>query len=222
MFEFTKKEVQKDGQWIFTDKIFVMEKYLDSRSIRTAKYVNEELPPHYLYSETNRPYKAFKVAQEQVYMDVRDSRWTVRYGDKYWIDLEKIYSGRPCGDYWEEDDQSDLGSWRAPNAAEISLMIHYLRINDKDGKANDSTTPPLFFKEKDPYPFTCTSWNFAGQLWGRMVAVKSDDPRKLWMSDPYRVTDTGAASNFNFGQGTKALSDRKISLRCVKDIEPPL
>ena len=222
MFEFTKKEVQKDGKWIFTDKIFVMEKYLDSRSIRTAKYVNEELPPHYLYSETNRPYKAFKVAQEQVYMDVRDSRWTVRYGDKYWIDLEKIYSGRPCGDYWEEDDQSDLGSWRAPNAAEISLMIHYLRINDKDGKANDSTTPPLFFKEKDPYPFTCTSWNFAGQLWGRMVAVKSDDPRKLWMSDPYRVTDTGAASNFNFGQGTKALSDRKISLRCVKDIEPPL
>ena len=222
MFDFTKKEVQKDGKWIFTDKIFVMEKYLDSRSIRTAKYVNEELPPHYLYSETDRPYKAFQVAQNEVYMNIKDPRWTVKYGDAVYVDLERIYSGRPCGEYWEEDDQSDLGSWRAPNAAEISLMVHYLRINDPEGKANDSTKPALFFSERDPFPFTCTSWNFAGRLWGRMVAIKSDDPRKLWMSDPYKVSSSGAASNFTFGEGTKALYYNTVPLRCVKDVEPPL
>ena len=33
-----------------------------------------------------------------------------------------------------------------------------------------------------------------------MVAIKSDDPRKLWMSDPYKVTATEAKSNFTFGQ----------------------
>jgi hypothetical protein len=222
MFEFTKKEVQKDGKWIFTDKIFVMEKYLDSRSVRTAKYVNEELPPHYLFSETNRPYKAFQVAQDQVYMKIQDPRWTVRYGDALYVDLERIYSGRPCGDYTEEDDQSDLGSWRAPNAAEISLMIHYLRVNDKDGKPNESTNPPLFFKERNPYQFTTTSWNFASNLWARLVAIKQDDPRKLWMSDPYYVTETSATSNFGYGVGTKALYTNTVPLRCVKDVEPPL
>ena len=222
MFEFTKKEVKKGNSWIFTDKIFIMEKYLDSRSIRTAKYVNEELPPHYLFSETNRPYKAFQVAQDEVYMNIKDPRWTVKYGDAVFIDLETIYTKRPCAEYSEEDDESDLGSWRAPNAAEISLMIHYLRVNDTNGTAKESTTPALFFKETNPYPFTCTSWNFAGQLWARMVAVKAESPRKLWMSDPYYVTATSASSNFTFGKGTEALYTNTVPLRCVKDVEPPI
>ena len=28
------------------------------------------------------------------------------------------------------------------------MMIHYLRVEDVNGKANDSTVPPLFFNEK--------------------------------------------------------------------------
>lgn len=47
------------------------------------------------------------------------------------------------------------------------MMIHYLRVEDVNGKANDSTVPPLFFNERNPYPFTVTSWNFVGQLWAR-------------------------------------------------------
>ena len=55
-----------------------------------------------------------------------------------------------------------------------------------------------------------------------MVAIKSDDPRKLWMSDPYKVTATEAKSNFTFGQANKALYPNTVPLRCVKDIEPPV
>ena len=225
MFEFRYRETTKNGKKVYTDKMFVMEKYLDSRSVRTAKYENEELPPHYLFSEINRPYKAFKVADDEVYMDF--GTWKKQFGSSWYIDLEDIYLGRPCGDYWEETDPDDpsihpdKGSWRAPNAAEISLMIHQLRITNDEGKASDKD-PYLFFKETSPFPFSCTSWNFAGKLWVRMVAIKSDDPRKLWMSDPYKATATEAKSNFTFGQANKALYPNTVPLRCVKDIEPPV
>lgn len=225
MFEFKYRQITRNGKKVYTDKIFVMEKYMDSRSVRTAKYENEELPPHYLFSETNRPYKAFKVAEDEVYMDF--GTWKKRFGNSSYIDLEDIYLGRPCGDYWEETDPDDpnvhpdKGSWRAPNAAEISLMVHQLRISNDEGKAVDKD-PYFFFKETSPFPFSCTSWNFAGNLWVRLVAVKSDDPRKLWMSDPYKVTASSVSQSFKFGDANKALYTLTVPLRCVKDVEPPL
>lgn len=226
MFEFRYRETTKNGKKVFTDKIFIMEKYMDSRSVRTAKYENEELPPHYLFSEINRPYKAFKVAENLVTMDF--GTWKKQFGNSWFIDLKDIYYGRPCGDYWEETDPDDpnvhpdKGSWRAPNAAEISLMIHQLRITNDEGKPVDKE-PYLFFdKNATPFPFTCTSWNFARKLWVRMVAIKNEDPRKLWMSDPYKATATEAKTNFNYTQATDALYNNSVPLRCVKDIEPPV
>ena len=225
MFEFRYKTTTKNGKQIYTDKVFVMEKYMDSRSVRTAKYENEELPPHYLFSETNRPYKAFQVAENEVIMDF--ATWKKKIGSSSYIDLEDIYLGRPCGDYWEKTDPDDpnnhpdLGSWRAPNAAEISLMVHQLRISNSEGKPVDSS-PYLFFTGTSPYPFSCTSWNFAGKLWVRVVAIRSEDPRKLWMSDPYKVSGNSVSTSFKFGDANKALYTLSIPLRCVKDIEPPL
>jgi hypothetical protein len=57
-----------------------------------------------------------------------------------------------------------------------------------------------------------------------MVAIKKDDPRKLWMSDPYKVpaNRSSASGNFNFGQANMALYNKTVPLRCVKDIEPPV
>lgn len=231
MFEFKHNGiVTKNGRKVYTGKVFVMEKYMDSRSVRTAKYENEELPPHYLFSEINRPYKAFQVAETELRMDF--GIWKKKFGNSYYLDLEDIYLGRPCGEYWEETDPDDpsvhpdKGSWRAPNAAEISLMIHQLRVTNGDGNAQDSNSDPYYFFEgTSPYPFTCTSWNFAGKLWVRMVAIKSNSsppPRKLWMSDPYKVTSTSVGQSFKFDDANKALYSDGVRLRCVKDIEPPL
>jgi hypothetical protein len=159
-------------------------------------------------------------------------KWKKRFGDAYYIQLEDIYKGRPCGEYWEETDEDgkhpDLGSWRAPSAAELSMMIHYLRVNDDGGYANESTTPALFFAEKSPYPYSATSWNFAGKLYVRMVAISSNtgdgkNPRKLWMSDGYKYDgSSNPSSNFKFGEAKIALVNSTVPLRCVKDIEPPL
>ena len=227
IFKFEPKLV--DGKW--TKKWFIMDSHLDSRSIRTAKYENEELPPHYLFSETNRPYKAFQVAQNAKTMTM--SVYGNNIGGTRFIELEDIYKegSRLCGSYTEDAGGSDLGSWRAPNAAELSLMAHYLRVNNSEGKAIDNYSPNLFFGgNTDPQPYSTTSWNWAGDYWIRVVGIKSDGTyyRKLYLSDPYEVTETGASisvgQNYNYGQANTALRDgvSGILLRCVKDIEPPI
>ena len=227
IFKFEPKLV--DGKW--TKKWFIMDSHLDSRSIRTAKYENEELPPHYLFSETNRPYKAFQVAQNAKTMTM--SVYGKNIGGTRFIELEDIYKegSRLCGSYTEDAGGSDLGSWRAPNAAELSLMAHYLRVNNSEGKAIDNYSPNLFFGgNTDPQPYSTTSWNWAGDYWIRVVGIKSDGTyyRKLYLSDPYKVTETNGsvsvAQNYNYGQANTALRDgvSGILLRCVKDIEPPI
>lgn len=229
IFEFLGRQSGSGNPW--TNKIFVMEKYLDSRSIRSAKYMNEELPDHYLFSETNRPYKAFKVAQNYVAMKKSDPAWTVVYSNTRYFDLSHIndHDNSPCSKYSEDADGKDKGSWRAPNAAELSLMIHYLRISNTSGKA-DEKSPALFFGNTSNYAFCSTSWNWAGDFNIRMVAVKQDNTytRKLWMSDPYRVySDKGTMkadkSNFYYDVANAALYDgADIIVRCVKDVEPPI
>lgn len=227
IFKFNPEKV--NNKW--TKKWFVMDSHLDKRSIRTAKYENEELPPHYLFSETNRPYKAFQVAQNATTMSM--SIYGKNIGGTRFIELEDIYKEglRLCGSYTEEADEADLGTWRAPNAAELSLMAHYLRINNSEGKAVDDYSPNLFFGgNTDPQPYSSTSWNWAGDYWIRVVGIKSDGTyyRKLYLSDPYKVTETNGSvsysQTYNYGQANTALRDgvSGILLRCVRDMEPPI
>ena len=223
IFKFEPTQVSSGSPW--ENKVFVMEKYLDSRSVRTAKYVNEELPPHYIFSETNRPYKAFQVAKNAVVMRNSDARWKHVYGDKAYINLKDIYDMRPCGSYYEEADKSDSLSWRAPNAAELSLMIHYLRVNNSSGTAKENGSPALFFNNTSDHPFTTSSENWTGALWVRMMGIKSDGAltRKLYLSDPYKLSADGksVSSSYKFGEANIALRDgTNVMIRCVKDIDP--
>lgn len=230
IFKFEPKLV--NGKW--TKKYFIMDSHLDKRSIRTAKYVNEEVPPNYLFSEDNRPYKAFQVAQDYIYL--RMSVYGKSIGGTKYMDLKDIYEMRPCSGYTEEANDADLGSWRTPTAAELSLMIHYLRVTstgENEGKAVDNYTPSLFFGTSTAVqPFSTTSENWTGGYWIRMVVIRQDNDyfRKLTLTDPQKITydangvPTSATVNKNYGEANGGLKTgiSGFYIRCVKDIEPPI
>nr|MCR4765038.1 hypothetical protein [Bacteroidaceae bacterium] len=134
--------------------------------------------------------------------------------------------------YKDPDElDSEIGTWRAPNAAELSLMMQYLRSKDANGIPNDPK-PSMFFANdnaREPQPFSSTSWNWAGGYWIRLVGIRKIDDgnyRTLYLSDPYQATFdsqgnvTAVGGNWIYDVANFGLRDAvDILLRCVKDVE---
>jgi hypothetical protein len=91
------------------------------------------IAPHSVTSPSARPYKKFEVSKDMAknlsdaYVSVNSSG-TISFkntSDLYgrvgaWTNSLKING--ICGQYTQETDESDLGTWRVPNSCELSLM----------------------------------------------------------------------------------------------------
>lgn len=92
--------------------------YMNAHSIRTSKVENAELATHHNFSTLNTPYKSFQVAKEVISTIGQD-----KYKDASWKDLVNYWNGHSrCYLYSELSDESDKGTWRAPNQRELMIM----------------------------------------------------------------------------------------------------
>lgn len=100
--------------------------YFDAQSIRTSIVENRELDLHHNFSSYNRPYTAFQIAQKRMTINGIEN-WDNKPIPTDWKSLVKNsgLSRSVCTDYFENNNKSDKGSWRAPNQRE--LMIIYLQ-----------------------------------------------------------------------------------------------
>lgn len=202
------------------DRVFEMT-YYDTRSLRGLYYGGEPLPGHAMFSTTNLPYYRFKVAKDlysivispaksfkDIFADTKDASGVITKKGLH-----------PCSEYAEEVGDVDKGSWRAPNHAELALMVAYLRqYNYSKVPREDKVleqSPPLFFETngKKTEIYSCTYWNFAGE-WGRMhnVNYNGDEGWGIHTTNPStwdnKPNTTYTSTSFS---GT-------MYLRCVKDI----
>ena len=227
VFTFTETSRQQ-GQKTIYDRVFTMNK-LDSRSLRNEIYVNHELPsPHYLFSRDNLPYKKFKVASDndQLLAIVNSVNQNYRPYLKNIIDLS------PCANY-KQDEGDVYGSWRAPNAAEMGLMMMQLRASnaaESQGYYQDSENK-FFWSDNTVYPYSGTSWNYTGP-WGRVIGAKYNSGKwKLYFSDTslYGSNANKSWPNKEYDEEFVTIDPQKpyqwgttggksFIIRCVKDL----
>ena len=160
----------------------------------------------------------------------------------------------PCSTY-SEDDNKDLGSWRAPNHAELAIMVTYLRwynteyVHDPDYDYNGNNITfvednnnglkvvevvnhpknngPWFFNSTSTSPpYSCTSWNFTGSYWGRVLGTS-------YGTEGWGIRTSNANSSESDGSSTPNFTNKingqyvlfndspkeSMSVRCVKDIK---
>lgn len=210
---------------------FTMDK-LDSRSIRNVIYHMHELPsPHYLFSRDNLPYSKFKVARDNklikyiVVGNTSDPDYPTITGlsSTERKVIKNVVEKKPCAIYYEESDKSDQGTWRAPNAAELGLMVMQLRTtqNSNNGYYTDNNVD--FFWEDATYSlYTGTSWNFTGP-WGRVTGLKDNGGNKAWKIQTSDVKGGGndypnKPANESFPESTDPMRSNGFLIRCVKDL----
>ena len=205
-----------------TNKVFTMNK-LDTRSLRNEIYVDHELPsPHYMFSRDNLPYKKFKVAKDNAKLLTIVNPPYLTAAERG--PLNNIIDKSPCSNYSQD---GDTHGWRAPNAAELGLMMMELRASgasEKDGYYEDiydkddqnNGVPAFFWNDGSAHPFSSTSWNFTGP-WGRVLGVKYKDGRwKPFMSDPLGLDGDWSNKGLNEEFGISRFSS--FIVRCVKDL----
>lgn len=204
-------------------RTFTMNK-VDSRSIRSTIYHGRELPsPHYLFSTDNLPYHKFQVATNNERLaDIIDN---LPYDAKSLKNVNNpdLNQSTPCQRYYE-NSTDEIGSWRAPNFAEVGLMLVELRIEmdtysgvvpEYGIDPNDGSVLAKFFWSNNEYqPFSCTSWNFTG-AWGRVMGVKWNSTGwDLYASDPTSWSNESASYEY----GVSKAAANKFFLRCVRDL----
>lgn len=213
-------EYDKGGGMINT---FTMDA-LDDRSIRSLIYHSRELPsPHYLFSSTNLPYKKFQVARDNgKLLEILDV--VGEASDKN--QLKNIVEKSPCKHYYELEDQSDLGSWRAPNMAEMGLMLIELRTQkslESNGNIKDYSDPLFLSGTSTCRPFSSTSWNFTGP-WGRVIGFKYSNGWDAYSSDAWKIVNGKYQEDWSnhlddYAPSVIASSNGfSFFVRCVKDL----
>ena len=191
---------------------------VDSYSMRQNIVISSELPTHYAFSTDNLPYKHFQVAtdNDRLKNDVA-SRLTNKV-IKNILDLEPS----PCHYYYEQSTE-EVGSWRAPNAAEMGLMLMELRARTNTSgvvpEIPEAEGGPLFFwKDNTYFPQSCTSWNFTGP-WGRVLGFKNGGSGwDITTCDPKGLTTGWPNKPNNEDFSDEAESPRNIFIRCVRDL----
>lgn len=144
----------KEDEEITAERIFRMSR-LTSQNIRGSRLNKGEIGIHDNFDDGNKPYKAFQMAKnlytqttaagDNTYVYERNAffmltSWhtTIRscwydtndpkeVAGKYYYRLTSDNDLSLCKNYFENDDESDKGLWRAPNQREMMLMY----IQDK-------------------------------------------------------------------------------------------
>jgi hypothetical protein len=127
-----KNVTEVDNAFSYNEKtrIFTQSNFTDET---LRGYTLGGIAPHDVASPSARPYKKFEVAKDMAknlsdaYVSVNGSG-LISYkntSDMYgkvgaWTNSLKING--ICGQYTQETDKSDLGTWRVPNSCELSLM----------------------------------------------------------------------------------------------------
>jgi len=212
---YTFKRKGEDGNTVST---FSIDK-LDSYSTRRNIVISSELPLHYSFSTDNLPYKHFQVAtiNARLISDVA-SRLTNRVL-KNILDLEPL---SPCHYYYEQSTE-EIGSWRAPNAAEMGLMLMELRTRTNTSGlvpeiSVDDGGPLFFWTDGSYYPQSSTSWNFTGP-WGRVLGFKNGGSGWDITHTNIHNLDDPWANKPNYEEfSDQSTSPNKIFIRCVRDL----
>jgi hypothetical protein len=170
------------------------------------------IAPHDISSPSSRPYKKFEYASglcknlEDNYIKF-DGNGTMSYknaGNKYLQTLawgNSIEANGICGQYSQEEDGSDLGTWRVPTACELALMwIEYIPQATSDEIGNNCTN------------FLCATHDYF---------ISHDDDLSSW------ITTYGDGCQKYLGYNDDG--DRKVMaldcvgkttrLRCVRDVK---
>ena len=176
--------------------------YIESRSLRSDKAMDRELEPSTHFSEGNRPYKYFRVAQDTVYIKKQSYGW----GDYVMLHDALTTDKNPCRKYKDASEpESARGSWRVPNLSELALML----FHDSNKQPSDPTILPLYKGRV----FVCnTVWSFtpSATVWGRAFTTRNED--NVW-------TTTLTNAYYSSGHWKETYTQNDAVIRCVKDID---
>lgn len=110
----TKKENIVSPAYTYDNNTRTFTMKMDEKNVRAGIIEEAEIPSHDNFSQNNRPYHKFQVAKNFINDKNRGSNWSEDF---------LLPSGKSvCTGYTENSDQSDRGSWRAPNQRELLIM----------------------------------------------------------------------------------------------------
>lgn len=161
---------------------------MDSKSVREAGTVNDEVAEHFRGSEHDVLPSSFKIAKKNLQSGNSDRIFT----------SDELKTGTFCRDYYsEEAGDSDKGKWRIPNEKELTLMLKWLR------KENTYITTLRRLAAKTQYERHGSSDDMIYYITGT-VTKKSDGT----YDDNLIITTSARAQDMTEG----------FKVRCVRDI----
>ena len=163
---------------------------MDSKSVREAGTVNDEVADHFRGSEHDVLPSSFKIAKKNLQSGNSDRIFT----------SDELKTGTFCRDsYSEEAGGSDKGKWRIPNEKELTLMLKWLR------KENTYITKLRRLAAKTQYERHGSSDNMIYYITGT-VTQTSNNPIKY--DDNLIITTSARAEDKTEG----------FKVRCVRDV----
>lgn len=163
---------------------------MDSKSVREAGTVNDEVADHFRGSEHDVLPSSFKIAKKNLQSGNSDRIFT----------SDELKTGTFCRDsYSEEAGGSDKGKWRIPNEKELTLMLKWLR------KENTYITKLRRLAAKTQYERHGSSDNMIYYITGT-VTQTSNNPIKY--DDNLIITTSARAEDMTEG----------FKVRCVRDV----
>lgn len=163
---------------------------MDSKSVREAGTVNDEVAEHFRGSEHDVLPSSFKIAKKNLQSGNSDRIFT----------SDELKTGTFCRDYYsEEAGDSDKGKWRIPNEKELTLMLKWLR------KENTYITTLRRLSAKTQYERHGSSDDMIYYITGT-VTQTSNNPIKY--DDNLIITTSARASDMTDG----------FKVRCVRDV----
>lgn len=161
---------------------------MDSKSVREAGTVNDEVADHFRGSEHDVLPSSFKIAKKNLQSGNSDRIFT----------SDELKTGTFCRDYYsEEAGDSDKGKWRIPNEKELTLMLKWLR------KENTYITTLRRLAAKTQYERHGSSVDMIYYITGT-VTKKSNGT----YDDNLIITTSARASDMTEG----------FKVRCVRDV----
>ena len=161
---------------------------MDSKSVREAGTVNDEVADHFRGSEHDVLPSSFKIAKKNLQSGNSDRIFT----------SDELKTGTFCRDYYsEEAGDSDKGKWRIPNEKELTLMLKWLR------KENTYITTLRRLAAKTQYERHGSSDDMIYYITGT-VTKKSDGT----YDDNLIITTSARAQDMTEG----------FKVRCVRDV----
>ena len=161
---------------------------MDSKSVREAGTVNDEVAEHFRGSEHDVLPSSFKIAKKNLQSGNSDRIFT----------SDELKTGTFCRDYYsEEAGDSDKGKWRIPNEKELTLMLKWLR------KENTYITTLRRLAAKTQYERHGSSDDMIYYITGT-VTKKSNGT----YDDNLIITTSARASDMTDG----------FKVRCVRDV----